>query len=92
MALDVLPAAGAMVGAESLFSRCKEVTTDRQSRLSPHVLEELQCLEHNWRDDIADYATFNEAQREEIFIADFEDLEVEEHLLDALSDSDLDMD
>lgn len=90
LALDVLPAAGATVGAECLFSRCKQVTTDRWSRLSPHVLEQIQCLEHNWHGTIVDYAALNDAQHEEIYMRDFEDIEEEEKLLGELSDSDID--
>ncbi len=60
MALDILPIPAASTGAESLFSRAKEVTTDRRSRLDPEILEQVECLSWHWKGTLADYARINE--------------------------------
>ena len=86
MALDILPVAGATVGVESLFSRSKELLTDRRSRLAPKVVEQIQCLEHNWSPNIVDLARENEKIREEIYMQEFEFLEEEEQLLAQFGD------
>ena len=80
MALDVLPIAGASTGVESLFSRAKEVTTDRRSRLDADVFEEIECLNYYWKHKIVDYAKVNQDTVEEIEIEDFEFLESQEGL------------
>ncbi|RPD67771.1 hypothetical protein L226DRAFT_422842, partial [Lentinus tigrinus ALCF2SS1-7] len=46
MALDILPVPAASTGAESLFSRSKEVTTDCRFWLDPDMLEQILSL--NW--------------------------------------------
>ena len=88
MALDILPVAGATVGVESLFSRSKELLTDRRSRLAPKVVEQIQCLEHYWSSDIVDLARENEKIREEIYMQDFEYFEEEEELLSRIENED----
>ncbi len=52
IALDILPTPAATVGVESLFSRSKEVMTDRRSRLDLLLFEQLQCLHYHWEQDI----------------------------------------
>ncbi len=60
IAIDILPVPAASVGAESLFSRSKEVTTDRRSRLDPDLLEQIQSLSWAWKGTLPDYARINE--------------------------------
>ncbi|TFK82993.1 hypothetical protein K466DRAFT_628748, partial [Polyporus arcularius HHB13444] len=81
MALDVLPIPAASTGAESLFSRAKEVTTDRRSRLDPDILEEIECLSWHWKGTLPDYATVNEDTVEVVEgLKEYEFLESQEAL------------
>lgn len=90
--LDILPIAAATVGVESLFSCGKEVVTDRRSRLSPTVFEQVQCLEHNWKPKLVDLARENDSIIEEIYMQDFEAFEKEDELLSQLDTEDTDSD
>ena len=92
MALNILPVAAATVGVESLFSRSKELLTDRRSRLSPIVIDQIQCLEHNWKHKIIDLAHANERMQEELYMQDFEYLEVQQAWLAEVDDSNSDGD
>ena len=92
MALNILPVAAATVGVESLFSRSKELLTDRRSRLSPIVVDQIQCLEHNWKRKIVDLVRANERMQEELYMQDFEYLEVQQPRLAEVDDSDSDGD
>ncbi len=81
MALDILPIPAASTGAESLFSRAKEVTTDRRSRLDPDILEEIECLSWHWKGMLPDYASINEDTVEVVKgLEEFEFLESQEAL------------
>lgn len=72
MALDVLPIPASSVAVERLFSRAKQVSTDRRSRIGADLFEWLQCLSHHWRGTIVDYAKVNSAIIEEVLLDDFE--------------------
>ncbi|KIL54921.1 hypothetical protein M378DRAFT_52073, partial [Amanita muscaria Koide BX008] len=48
IAIDYLPSQASSVPCERLFSRCKETTVDRRSRLSNDKLEQLQILKSAW--------------------------------------------
>ena len=79
MALDVLAVAAASTGIESLFSRAKEVVTDRRTRLDPVVFKQIECLNYHWKDKIVDYVRLNEVI-EELEFQEFEYLEREEEM------------
>ncbi len=66
LALNILPVPAASTGAESLFSRAKDVTTDRCSRLDPDILEAIECLNWHWKGTLPDYARINEDRVEEV--------------------------
>nr|VWO96606.1 C2H2-type domain-containing protein [Ganoderma boninense] len=71
MALDILPIPASSVAVERLFSRAKEVSTDRRSRIGADLFEWLECLSHHWRPTIVDYAKVNSAAVEEVDLDDF---------------------
>ncbi len=83
MAIDILPVAAASTGAESLFSRAKEVTTDRRSRLDPELLEQIQTLSWHWKGTLPDYASINQETVEVVGeeIKEFEFMESQDALL-----------
>ena len=41
----------------------------------------MQCLEHNWRPKIVDFARENQKLHDEVYMQDFEYMEEEEQLL-----------
>ncbi|EJF60760.1 hypothetical protein DICSQDRAFT_25739, partial [Dichomitus squalens LYAD-421 SS1] len=47
MSIDILPIAAASVDIESLFSRAKQVSTDRRSTLDPELFEQIKCLKYH---------------------------------------------
>ena len=71
MALDVLPIPAASVGVESLFSRAKEVATDRRATIGTTLFEAIECLNHFWKDQIVDLARVNEEHLEEVYLHEF---------------------
>ena len=71
MALDVLPIPVSSVAVKRLFSRAKQVGTDRCSRIGADLFEWLECLSHHWRPTIVDYAKANSAVVEEVLLDDF---------------------
>ena len=71
MALDILPIPASSVAVERLFSRAKQVSTDRHSRIGADLFEWLQCLSHHWCGSIVDYANVNSATVEEVVLDDF---------------------
>ena len=81
MALDILPIAAASVGAESLFSRAKEVATDRRSRLDPDLFEQIECLKYYWMRTLPDYARANEDDINKSYINSFASMETQATLL-----------
>lgn len=83
MALDILPIPASSVASERLFSRAKEVSTARRSRLGADAFEWIECLAHHWADQIVDYARLNSAEIEEYDLDDFVELcELDEMLRD----------
>ena len=68
IALDILPIPGSSVSCEQLFSRAKQVTTDRRSRIAPDLIEALECLQYNWKGNIIDWARLNSRSVEEVDI------------------------
>ena len=85
MALDILPIPAPSVGAESLFSRAKEVATARRSRLKHTTFESLECLHYYWKYRLTDFARINKAFVEDIDdFVEFEEMEEELRALDAL--------
>ncbi len=71
MALDILPIPASSVAVERLFSRAKQVSTDRRSRIGADLFEWMECLSHHWRPTIVDYAKVNSSNVEEIELDDF---------------------
>lgn len=86
IALDILPVPASSVSVERLFSRAKEVSTDRRSRLGPDVFEWLECLNYYWRTLIVDYARANSDQVEECEILDYVVMVEEDEMLRDLED------
>lgn len=77
MALDILPIPATSVPCERLFSRCKEASDDRRSRIDPATFEYMACLNNHWRSTLVDYARMNEEEMEEVMdlgMDDFKDL------------------
>lgn len=63
---------------ERLFSRAKEVSTDKRTRLGADVFEALQSLHYLWLGNIPDYARLKSLDREEVDMMDFEMMAQEE--------------
>ena len=70
IALDILPIPGSSVSCERLFSRTKQVTTDRRSSIGPDLIEALECLQYNWKGNIIDWARVNSRSIEEVDVDD----------------------
>jgi hAT family C-terminal dimerisation region len=88
--LDVLPCQASSVPCEQLFSGSKQVATDRRARLGSEKFEELQIMKSAWRDKIADLASWNSNQAEEISLEDFiEYLNIENAAHDGLAQWDV---
>ena len=81
MALDILPVAGASTGVESLFSRAKQVATDRRSTLDPDVFEHIECLHYNWKRDLVDYSRVNSEEGLDMELEEYAFWETQEVLL-----------
>ena len=47
--MDILPIQGSSVPCEHVFSSAKETMTDRQSKISPELMEALQLLKFSLR-------------------------------------------
>lgn len=86
IALDVLPVPASSVSVERLFSRAKEVSTDRRSRLGPDVFEWLECLNYYWRPLIVDYARANSDHVEECELLDYIMMVEEDEMMRDLDD------
>jgi len=80
IALDVLPsqAQASSVPCERLFSRSKQIATDRRACLGPQVFEELVIMKSAWGPELHDMAAWSAAQVEEISLFDFEEMLAEE--------------
>ena len=92
MALDILPIAAASVGAESLFSRAKEVSTDRRSWLDPDMFEQIECLKYHWMRSTPDHVRANHEEAEDLYINTFTSMETEAALLPSdTEDEELDL-
>ena len=58
------------MSCERLFSRTKQVTTDRRSSIGPDLIEALECLQYNWKGNIIDWARVNSHSIEEVDVDD----------------------
>ena len=58
------------MSCEQLFSRTKQVTTDRRSSIGPDLIEALECLQYNWKGNIIDWARVNSRSIEEVDVDD----------------------
>lgn len=58
------------MSCERLFSRTKQVTTDRRSSIGPDLIEALECLQYNWKGNIIDWARVNSRSIEEVDVDD----------------------
>ncbi|OJT06528.1 Zinc finger BED domain-containing protein RICESLEEPER 2 [Trametes pubescens] len=87
MALDILPIPASSVAVERLFSRAREVSTDRRSRLGPDLFEWLECLHHFWRSQIVDFARINSEQVEDVDLMEFSAFYEVEELFDDDNDA-----
>ena len=58
------------MSCEWLFSRTKQVTTDRRSSIGPDLIEALECLQYNWKGNIIDWARVNSRSIEEVDVDD----------------------
>ena len=66
MALDILPIPASSVSSERLFSRARQVSTDRRTQLGADVFEAIEALHFNWSRSLVDYARVNSARSEEV--------------------------
>ena len=63
---------------ERLFSGTKQVAVDRRARLGSVRFEELTIMGSAWGPDIYDLAAWNNIQREDINLLDFEQMLIED--------------
>jgi hypothetical protein len=70
MALDILPIPASSVRCKCLFLHAKEAIGDHWTRFGSDAYEAIKCLNFHWRNGIADYATANSANAEEVFEED----------------------
>jgi hypothetical protein len=61
-----------------MFSGTKQIVTDRRSRLGEKEFEELTVMKSAWGPDIYDAAAWNSAQVEEIGLADFKEMLIDD--------------
>ena len=61
-----------------MFSGTKQIATDRRARLAEKPFEELTMMKSAWGPDIYDAAAWNSAQVEEVGLADFEEMLVDD--------------
>jgi hypothetical protein len=69
--MDILPIQASSVPCERIFSSSKETMTARRSRISPHLMEQLQILKFSAKDS-------NTLKFSEIFDSTQQNKELEE--------------
>ena len=60
------PIPASSVSSERLFSRAKQVSTDRRTQLGADVFEAIEALNFNWSRSLVDYVRVNSARSEEV--------------------------
>ena len=61
-----------------MFSGTKQIATDRRACLGDKPFEELTIMKSAWGPDIYDAAAWNSAQVEEIGLADFQEMLIDD--------------
>lgn len=87
IAKDVCAIPATSVPCECLFLGGGEIATDQRSQLGADKFEYLQVLKHAWCSNIADHATTNSSDINEVQLEEFKELLIHEgaieHELDA---------